>query len=310
MEYLVMECALSYAVVMDQDGRILKVPNLGYTVGQSLKNVVLLPERPAKAVLHKRLARWGAMAACLCLLLLGSWVWQSPIGTVRMQINPDVQLSVNRFDRVVALEGLNADGAALIDGYHAYGKGMKAVSDELADRAMEQGYLADGGQITLTADSEKDGWKTAAEEMLLLELEVHFERRITVTVGGKESPIGQEPSEEIIIPSRSDEDTDEDDLDDDLDDDTQESPESGSHEDDDDDGIGEDGDEGDDSEDAVSTSGNADDWDEQEDTPPISESDDSDDADTQDSDDDEDPEQLDDSADDNDSDDDNENEDN
>ena len=84
MEYLVMECALSYAVVMDQDGRILKVPNLGYTVGQSLKNVVLLPERPAKAVLHKRLARWGAMAACLCLLLLGSWAWQSPIGTVRM----------------------------------------------------------------------------------------------------------------------------------------------------------------------------------------------------------------------------------
>ena len=43
MEYLVMECGLSYAVVMDQDGRILKVPNLDYTVGQSLKDVVLLP---------------------------------------------------------------------------------------------------------------------------------------------------------------------------------------------------------------------------------------------------------------------------
>ena len=310
MEYLVMECGLSYAVVMDGTGRFWKVPNLGYTVGQTLEDVVLLPERPTNPTLHKRLARWGTMAACLCLLLLGSLVWQSPIGTVRMQINPDVQLSVNRFDRVVALEGLNEDGAALIDDYHAYGKGMKTVSDELADRAVELGYLSDGGQITLTVASEKNGWKTAAEEMLLIELEIHFERRITVTVGGKESPIGQEPSEEIIIPSRSDEDTDEDDLDDDLDDDTQESPESGSHEDDDDDGIGEDGDEGDDSEDAVSTSGNADDWDEQEDTPPISESDDSDDADTQDSDDDEDPEQLDDSADDNDSDDDNENEDN
>ena len=104
MEYLVMECGLSYAVVMDQDGRILKVPNLGYTVGQTLEDVVLLPERPAKATIHKRVARWGTMVACLCLLLLGSWVWQSPIGTVRMQINPDVQMSVNRFDRVVALE--------------------------------------------------------------------------------------------------------------------------------------------------------------------------------------------------------------
>ena len=64
MEYLVMECGLSYAVVMDQDGRILKVPNLGYTVGQTLEDVVLLPERPAKATIHKRIARWGTMVWC------------------------------------------------------------------------------------------------------------------------------------------------------------------------------------------------------------------------------------------------------
>ena len=64
MEYLVMECGLSYAVVLDQDGRILKVPNLGYTVGQSLKDVVLLPERPVRQqVLHKR---WQPACACSC----------------------------------------------------------------------------------------------------------------------------------------------------------------------------------------------------------------------------------------------------
>ena len=240
MEYLVMECGLSYAVVLDQDGRILKVPNLGYTVGQSLKDVVLLPERPVRQqVLHKRIARWGTMVACLCLLLLGSWVWQSPIGTVRMQINPDVLLSVNRFDRVVALEGLNKDGTALIDGYHAYGKGMKTVSDELADRAMALGYLSDGGKITLTVDSEKDGWKTAAEELLLLELEVHFEQRVTVTVDGRQPPAGQEPTEEIIIPSQPEEDPDKDDTDDDFDDDTQV---NGAHDDNEDDGIGDDDD--------------------------------------------------------------------
>lgn len=116
-----------------------------------------------------------------------------------MQINPDVQMSVNRFDRVVALEGLNEDGTALIDGYRAYGQEMKTVSDELADRAMELGYLSAGGQITLTVDSEKGDWKTAAEELLLLELEVHFEQRVTVTVDGRQPPAGQESSEGIII---------------------------------------------------------------------------------------------------------------
>ena len=305
MEYLVMECGLSYAVVLDQDGRILKVPNLGYTVGQSLKDVVLLPERPVRQqVLHKRIARWSALAACLCLLLLGSWVWQSPIGTVRMQINPDVQMSVNRFDRVVALEGLNEDGTALIDGYRAYGQEMKTVSDELADRAMELGYLSAGGQITLTVDSEKGDWKTAAEELLLLELEVHFEQRVTVTVDGKRPSAGQEPTEEIIIPSQPEEDPNKDDTDDDFDDDTQV---NGAHDDNEDDGIGDDDD--DDLDAAVSTWGDSENEDEQDDTPPISESDDSDDDDTQDSDDNDNPELPDDDADDGDSDDDNENDD-
>ena len=305
MEYLVMECGLSYAVVLDQDGRILKVPNLGYTVGQSLKDVVLLPERPVRQqVLHKRIARWSALAACLCLLLLGSWVWQSPIGTVRMQINPDVQMSVNRFDRVVALEGLNEDGTALIDGYRAYGQEMKTVSDELADRAMELGYLSAGGQITLTVDSEKGDWKTAAEELLLLELEVHFEQRVTVTVDGRQPPAGQEPTEEIIIPSQPEEDPNKDDTDDDFDDDTQE---NGSHEDDDQDDDSEDDDGGDDLDTVVSASGDTED--EQDNAPPVSESDDSDDDGTQDSDDNDNPELPDDDADDGDSDDDNENDD-
>ena len=243
--------------------------------------MVLLPERLAKPALHKRIARWSALAACLCLLLLGSWVWQSPIGTVRMHINPDVLLSVNRFDRVVALEGLNEDGTALIDGYRAYGQEMKTVSDELADRAMELGYLSAGGQITLTVDSEKGDWKTAAEELLLLELEVHFEQRVTVTVDGRQPPAGQEPTEEIIIPSQPEEDPDKDDTDDDFDDDTQV---NGAHDDNEDDGIGDDDD--DDLDAAVSTSGDSEDEDEQDDTPPGFVSGDDDDDDTQDSDDD------------------------
>lgn len=210
MKYLVMECRLSYAVVLDSEGRFLKVPNLGYTVGQTLDSVVLLPETaPVQTPLYKRLTHWGALAACLCVMLLSSWsFWQSPIGTVRIQINPDMQMSVNRFDRVVALEGLNNDGQALIDGYRSYGKEMQAVSDDLADRAMELGYLSGGGEITLTVESEQDSWKTATEELLLLELEVHFDHQVTVTVA-EEEPNKAEPLEKIVIaPAAQPEDTD------------------------------------------------------------------------------------------------------
>ena len=219
MEYLVMECGLSYAVVLDSEGRFLKVPNLGYEVGQTLNNVVLQDAPPQPRPLRKYLARWAAMAACLCIMVIGSWnFWKSPVGTVRMQINPDVQINVNRFDRVVGLEGMNEDGETLIKGYRAYGKGMQAVSAELADRAVEQGYLSDGGQITLTVESDRASWKTATEELLLLELDVHFEHRIiVVTVSADESEVTDEtskPVDTIVIqpgqlpPEQTDDDND------------------------------------------------------------------------------------------------------
>ena len=77
MEYLVMECGLSYAVVLDQDGRILKVPNLGYTVGQSLKDVVLLPER---------LAKHGASQAHCPLERVGSLPVPAPAGKLGLAV--------------------------------------------------------------------------------------------------------------------------------------------------------------------------------------------------------------------------------
>lgn len=203
MEYLVMECGLSYAVVMDAEGRFLKVPNLGYTVGQRLDEVLLLPERPAvKMSLSKQIIRWGAMAACLCLLMLGGWFWQSPIGTVRIKINPDVQLKINRFDAVVAAQGLNEDGAALLQGYRSYGKEMETVAEELADRAVEMGYLSEGGKITLTVGSNRDEWRGSAEKKLQQELENHVEKSITVEIAGSgpDGSSGTPPKQEAAVP--------------------------------------------------------------------------------------------------------------
>ena len=42
MSYLVMECRPVYAVVLDEQGRFVRVPNLGYEVGQRLDDVVML----------------------------------------------------------------------------------------------------------------------------------------------------------------------------------------------------------------------------------------------------------------------------
>lgn len=58
-----------------------------------------------------------AAAACLAVLaVLGGWrVYFTPTASVSIEINPWVELSVNRFDRVIAVSGRNDDGAALAE---------------------------------------------------------------------------------------------------------------------------------------------------------------------------------------------------
>lgn len=194
MKYLVMECTLGYAVVLDSNGRFLRVPNLGYEVGQQLEYVEVfsvideLPydksqasesvptESNNKKKIVLSMKKWVAVAACFCILVLGGTIWSMPAGTVRIKINPDVRMTVNRFDRVVKIEGLNEDGKKLISDYNPYGKDTKTVSDYLADKAFEMGYLKKGGHIAVAADSKRAGWKKSMEDKILIELETHMNK--------------------------------------------------------------------------------------------------------------------------------------
>ena len=147
MKYLIMECHMAYAVVLDEDGRFLKAANMDYEVGQTVDTIMEIVEPGAAfsevdcqsdsfydtvfeeavevqpAVRRaSRLSRWlkSALpaAAALCLLLSGGHYFiMSPYGTVRLSINPEVELSVNRLDYVLSLSGINRDGEDLIRGY-------------------------------------------------------------------------------------------------------------------------------------------------------------------------------------------------
>lgn len=121
MEYLVMECHESYAVVLDSRGRFLKVANLRYEVGQELDTVVELREPVREKVIPWK--GLTALAACLCIVFTGLWqMVLLSMGTVLIQINPQIRLNVNRMERVISAEALNPDGAKVLFDYHAFGK--------------------------------------------------------------------------------------------------------------------------------------------------------------------------------------------
>lgn len=55
-------------------------------------------------------------AACACMLLVlfgGRWLYFTPTAAISVDINPSIELSINRFDRVISVDGFNEDGREL-----------------------------------------------------------------------------------------------------------------------------------------------------------------------------------------------------
>lgn len=61
------------------------------------------------------------MAACLLFVLIGLgsyWTFLMPTSTISIDINPSLELGINRFDQVVSVKGYNDDGQALAETLH------------------------------------------------------------------------------------------------------------------------------------------------------------------------------------------------
>lgn len=201
MKYMVMECHPGYAVVLGDNGRFLKVANMRYEVGQTVTEVMEL-RLPQEKTVRKNKRRWisglAAMAACL-VLAVSMMFFQAPYASVYLTINPEVRIDVNRNDTVVGVEGMNSDGAALLENYDHRKKDLDTVMDELVDLAIDMGYLHEGGSITLSLDADEE-WVVTHSDHLNEHLNRHLTDKITVTIDiEQKQPAPAAPTETIAV---------------------------------------------------------------------------------------------------------------
>ena len=204
MTYLVMECHPSYAIVLDNEGRMIKAANLGYQEGQVVGEIIA--RQAPKAPILFRLAPLAA-AACLCLAVLGGGAYGAygmPYGTVEVRINPDVKMSVSYMDRVVGLEGVNEDGKKLIDQVSYKGRDSEYMTGILVERAMEMGYLTEGGTVYVAASGGSERWKAKRADAIRTGLDTLLKDGMPVEVHvesiGKDSPPAAAPHHSGEIP--------------------------------------------------------------------------------------------------------------
>ena len=194
-----MEVHPAYAVVLDEEGRFLKAANLRYQVGDTVRDIVELRHpREKRPALWKPLSGVAGLAACLCLVFFGYYQPNfTPYGALRIQINPDVELTLSRTDRVLELEGLNEDGQSLIAGYEYSGKDREDVTGELVERAIDMGYLSGGETVSITVTSADADWQAREEQAAREELVERYGETIVIQIG----PADEEPpATEVVIP--------------------------------------------------------------------------------------------------------------
>lgn len=186
MKYMVMECRPSYAILLDEEGCFKKAANLHYEVGQIVEEPVLMRDGAAAPSGFPVWVRGAAAAAAACLvLLLGTGYYQNymrPSAFIHMAINPKVQMDINRRGTVIEVSGENQDGEALISGYSARGKEKVEVAEELLERAMEMGFLKDGGTVSFAIDApDEDIFQEYGVE-LRTEITDYLEGRVLASV--------------------------------------------------------------------------------------------------------------------------------
>jgi len=99
------------AAALCDDGRVVKLQDAGYSLGQ----IVEVHERRRRTPLW---VRWASTAAAAALLLVGAGgaaAYAMPYGVVSLDVNPSLEYTINRFDYVLRVEGVNEDGKELLD---------------------------------------------------------------------------------------------------------------------------------------------------------------------------------------------------
>lgn len=90
-------------------------------------------------------------AACMLLLFLGGyWLYFTPTAEISMDINPSIELAVNRFDRVISVEGWNDDGNELASSLNVRNLGYSEAVNQVLKNEKVATLLSDDGVLTVT----------------------------------------------------------------------------------------------------------------------------------------------------------------
>lgn len=99
-----------------------------------------------------------AVCASLLLLLVGGGtfyrIYAAPSAYIDMDINPSIELTVNRFGRVIDASAYNEEGVAVIRDVRVNRRGYEAAVAALLEAMIADGYVERDGLVSVTVQAD------------------------------------------------------------------------------------------------------------------------------------------------------------
>lgn len=92
-----------------------------------------------------------SFAACFLVLLFGGrWLYFTPTIKISIDVNPSIELNINRFDKVISVGAFNEDGKELADTLSVKFMGYLEAVNQIMDNEQVAELLSGGEVMTIT----------------------------------------------------------------------------------------------------------------------------------------------------------------
>ncbi len=172
MKSVVVEIKGKFAAVLSDDGSIKKVKNRNYVVGQTIRSIQkeeVMKMKKKKLHITKKMA---FCTACVTLMLLcsgaGVWAYAAPYSYVSLDVNPSIEYTLNRLDRVIKVRAVNDDGQSILDELNIADLNNKSIEEAIlatVQQISNEGYFTGSNPepVTATASEAAEDSDTAEE---------------------------------------------------------------------------------------------------------------------------------------------------
>ena len=116
---------------------------------------------PAVRAFRRPLA---ALCAVILVILLGAGAYRAvrtPVAYVSIDVNPSIELALNRFDRVVSATAWNSDGQTVLQGLALDGRPYTEAIDTIVESPAMATYLSGSADLTFTVAAQGDDEEAA-----------------------------------------------------------------------------------------------------------------------------------------------------